>query len=173
VKKDPRAVLHFCPACGSEAFEWRVPRRDDRERQVCVRCGYVNYVGPALAAGVILHDDAGRLCLVRRAHDPGLGKWTFPGGFVDLDEEPEAAALREVREETGYHAEVDRLLGAWRSLGPRHKRVVILVYVGRLAGEAGGSSEEVAEVRWFAPAELPWDEFAFASSVEALRRYLG
>jgi ADP-ribose pyrophosphatase YjhB (NUDIX family) len=169
---DPRLSIRHCPDCGAAAFELRVPRRDDRERPVCTRCGYVHYVGPVLAAGAILHDGE-RLCLVRRAHEPGCGKWTFPGGFVDLDEEPDAAAVRETREETGYHAEIERLQGAYRSEGPRGKRVVIAVYVARLTGEAGGSSEEVKEVRWFAPDALPPDdEFAFPSTVRALREYL-
>ena len=76
-------TIRFCPMCGAGGLEWKVPRRDDRPRQTCAKCGYVHYVGPALAAGIILFDGP-RICLVRRAHDPGYGKWTFPGGFVDV-----------------------------------------------------------------------------------------
>ena len=82
---DPRLDIRFCPLCGHEGLELRVPRRDDKLRPVCLDCGYVHYVGPVVAAGVILHD-RDKLCLVRRAHEPGLGLWTFPGGFVDLDD---------------------------------------------------------------------------------------
>jgi ADP-ribose pyrophosphatase YjhB (NUDIX family) len=149
----------------------RVPRRDDKLRPVCVECGYVHYVGPALAAGLILHDGK-KICFVRRAHDPGLGKWTFPGGFVDLDEEVPAAALREMVEETGCRGEIEGLLGVYNSLGPGGKRVVIVVYAARLTGKGSGRSEEVEEVRWFGPDELPWDGFAFASTAEALRDFL-
>lgn len=164
--------IRFCPQCGSGALELRVPRRDDRKRQCCTACGYVHYVGPSLAAGLIVHRE-GRICLVRRAHDPGSGKWTFPGGFVDTDEDPAAAALRETREETACAAQVERLLGVYRSPGPRGKRVVIVVYVGHYVADAAGGSEEVREVRWFRPEEIPWDEFAFESTVQALREYLG
>jgi len=171
---DPRQNPRFCPQCGDAAFETRVPRRDDRPRPCCLSCGYVHYVGPVVAAGTILHDGAGRLCLVRRAHEPGLGKWSFPGGFVDLDEEPAAAALREAREETGYDAELGSLVGAYGSLGPRRKRVVILVYAARVKGapDPETASEEVAELRWFHRDELPWNDFAFDSSVRALRDFL-
>jgi ADP-ribose pyrophosphatase YjhB (NUDIX family) len=148
----------------------RVPRRDDKLRPVCADCGWVHYVGPAVAAGVILHD-GDRLCLVRRAHNPGLGRWTFPGGFVDLDEEVPAAALREAVEETGCRGEVERLVGVYHSLGPGGKRVVIVVYAARLTGKSPAGSDEVAEVRWFERDELPWDEFAFESSVRALEDY--
>jgi len=174
VHPDPWLQPSYCPRCGCSEFEWRVPRRDDKRRQCCAGCGFVHYVGPVLAAGVILHD-GGKLCLVKRAHEPGLGKWTFPGGFVDIDEDPAAAALREVAEETGYQGEIEQLLGAYKSRGPRDRRVVILVYVGRLTGsptEGSKQLEEVEELRWFTHDEVPWEEFAFESSVKALRRYL-
>lgn len=168
---DPRADVKFCPRCGSDRFERKVPPRDDKERQTCVACGYVHYVGPALAAGLIVHDGA-RLCLVRRALEPGRGKWTFPGGFVDLDEDPAAAAVREAVEETGCRAEVDGLVGVYRSQGPRNRRVVIVVFAGRYAEDVPGQSEEVLEVRWFDRDALPWDDFAFDSTSEALRAFL-
>jgi mutator protein MutT len=132
----------------------------------------VHYVGPALAAGIILCDQ-GRICLVRRAHDPGFGKWTFPGGFVDVGEAPAAAALRELAEETGCKGEIERLVGAYPSCGPQGRPVVILVYAGRMKGGGVGGSDEVQEVRWFAPVDLPWDEFAFPSTVTALTDFLG
>jgi ADP-ribose pyrophosphatase YjhB (NUDIX family) len=165
--------------CGAGGLAWRVPRRDDRPRQTCVACGYVHYVGPALAAGVILSDRA-RICLVRRAHDPGFGKWTFPGGFVDVGEAPAAAALRELAEETGLRGEIERFVGIYASLGPQGRPVVILVYAGRLkAGTSApegaapvGGSDEIEEVRWFGPSDLPWEEFAFPSTVTALREFL-
>lgn len=215
--------IRFCPMCGAGGLAWRVPRRDDRPRQTCVACGYVHYVGPALAAGVILRDGP-RICLVRRAHDPGFGKWTFPGGFVDVGETPAAAALRELLEETGLRGEIERLVGVYASLGPQGRPVVIVVYAGRLkgggsggreghgsrqgsrlrlgyggqaGGEAGGGaegqagggeeqgggppeaaaegapvSEEVQEVRWFGPEDVPWEEFAFPSTAAALRELL-
>jgi ADP-ribose pyrophosphatase YjhB (NUDIX family) len=165
-------VIEYCPRCGGNSLEWRVPRRDDKERQTCDACGYVHYEGPVLAAGAILHD-GDQLCLVRRSHEPGLGKWCFPGGFVDIDEHPEAAALRETAEEAGASGEIERLLGVYGSRGPRDKRVAIVVYVARMTGAVEPSgSEEVAEVKWFAPADIPWDELAFDSTGSALREYL-
>jgi ADP-ribose pyrophosphatase YjhB (NUDIX family) len=174
-KKDDHHVIYFCPKCGSDRLEIRIPRLDDKRRQVCVECNYVHYTGPALAAGVILHGEAG-ICLARRALEPGRGLWAFPGGFVDLDEEPEAAALREAEEETGHTAEVERLVGVYNSLGPRGKRVLIVVYSGRATGRAARKHEgpdEVQEVRWFPLDEIPWAELAFESTRLALREYLG
>jgi len=161
----------FCPRCGAQDWERRVPRKDDRERQCCVACGYVHYMGPTLAAGIILRRD-GRYCLVRRAHDPGSGRWSFPGGFVDLDETAEEAALREAVEETGCHAEIDELIGIFNTQGPGGKRVAIAVFAGTVVGQCESNSEEVAAIRWFAPDEIPWDEFAFERTAEVLRAYV-
>jgi len=162
---------NFCPRCGANAWETRVPRQDDKPRRCCTACGYVHYVGPTLAAGIILRD-GDRYCLVRRAHDPGRGKWSFPGGFVDLDETAEAAALREAREETGCAAEIEALLGIYNSTGPGGKRVAIAVFAGRVTGQCASNSEEVAAIRWFEPHEIPWDEFAFEATAGALRRFV-
>jgi len=164
-------TIRFCPMCGAKGLEWRIPRRDDRPRQTCVACGYVHYVGPALAAGMIL-SDGNRICLVRRAHDPGFGKWTFPGGFVDVGEVPAAAALRELSEETGCKGEIERFVGVYGSCGPQGRPVVIVVYAGRMKEGGSGGSDEVQEVRWFGPSDLPWEEFAFPSTVTALRDFL-
>ncbi|MEM8886308.1 MAG: NUDIX hydrolase, partial [Planctomycetota bacterium] len=168
---DPRTNIPFCPQCGASEWEVRVPRKDDKPRRCCLSCGYVHYVGPSLAAGIILHDGE-RYCLVRRAHEPGLGKWSFPGGFVDLDEDAADAAVREAREETGCTAEVDALLGIYNSIGPGGKRVAIAVYVGRVTGQCAANSEEVAAIEWFEPDAIPWDEFAFEATAGALRRYV-
>ena len=172
---DPRATLAYCPQCGAADWETRVPRADDKPRQCCRACGFVHYVGPVLAAGVILRDGE-RYCLVRRAHDPGRGLWSFPGGFVDLHEEPSDAAIREAREETGYAAEIDALLGLYTSAGPGGKRVAIAVYAGRVVGgsdaPADARSEEVAAVQWFHHASIPWDQFAFESTASALRTFV-
>ena len=159
--EDPRSVVKHCPGCGGAEFVWMVPRRDDKERQVCSGCGYIHYAGPALAAGLILLD-GDRICLVKRAHEPGTGKWTFPGGFVDLEEDPAAAALRETMEETGYHAGIDRLVGAYRSEGPRGRRVVILAYAGRVAEGTDRTSDEVALSFSLVAERVDLDSFADA-----------
>jgi ADP-ribose pyrophosphatase YjhB (NUDIX family) len=169
--RDPRIDPLHCPQCGGSRLVRRVPRRDDRERPTCTECGYVHYVGPALAAGAILRDgDA--LCLVRRGLSPGKGLWTFPGGFVDLEEEPEFAALRETEEETGCRVELGGIVGAYGSEGPRGKQVVIIVYEARLLERGESCCGEVEEVRWFACGDLPWGRFAFPATERALRDWL-
>ena len=92
--------FRFCPACGG-TLESRLLKASDPERLVCTQCEFVFYLDPKLAVGTIIRDERDRVVLVRRAIEPGYGKWVFPGGYVDRGEQLQAAALREAREETG------------------------------------------------------------------------
>lgn len=152
----------FCPRCAAEATV-AFPRS-----LTCPSCGYGAYYNPKPVACTIPVDEQGCLWLLRRAFDPGRGRWTFPGGFVDLGESVEEAARRETREELEIDAELGALVGVYSR---REDRVVLVVYRARALGEAR-TTEEAAEVRAFAPEELPWDELAFWSTEAALRDLL-
>jgi ADP-ribose pyrophosphatase YjhB (NUDIX family) len=93
--------------------------------------------------------------LCKRAIEPGLGKWSFPAGFVDRGEELRAALRREVLEETGLEAELGRLVGVYSAPG---NPVVLVVYAARATGSPRASAE-ASELATFAPSELP--ELAF------------
>jgi NADH pyrophosphatase NudC (nudix superfamily) len=78
-------------------------------RPECPTCGFVQWANPKVAAGVVAQRD-GRILLVRRNHEPMLGRWSFPSGFVDAGEVVEEAAAREASE-AGVRVRVDGLLG--------------------------------------------------------------
>jgi 8-oxo-dGTP diphosphatase len=64
--------------------------------------------------GAVVQDDAGRLLLIRRGHEPSRGLWSLPGGRVEPGESLEAAVVREVREETGLDVRVGAAVGSVR-----------------------------------------------------------
>jgi ribosomal protein S27AE len=84
---DDAHTYHFCPRCGG-ALERRLLKATEPERLVCTRCGFVFYIDPKIAVGTIIKTPADRLVLVKRAIDPGYGKWVVPGGYVDRGETP-------------------------------------------------------------------------------------
>ncbi|HWC86286.1 MAG TPA: NUDIX domain-containing protein [Solirubrobacteraceae bacterium] len=157
------AEARFCPRCGQPA-EVAFPRS-----LACGHCGYAAYFNPKPVAAAIPVDDEGRVILLRRGFDPGQGRWTFPGGFVDLGESVEDAAVRETDEELGIAIELGRLVGVYSR---PDERVVLIVFLARALGRAQ-TTPEATEVRPFAAAELPWDELAFWSTEQALRDAFG
>lgn len=158
----------FCPRCGGD-LEPRTLKSTEPDRLVCRRCGFVFYQDPKVAVGTIIRTDAGQIVLVRRAIQPGYGKWVFPGGFVDRGEEVLSAAVREAREEAGLEIRIERLLNVYSYTGVTP---VIIVYVATVIGGTMACDEECLEVRLFEPGEIPWDELAFRSTAEALREFL-
>ncbi|MFJ5775961.1 (deoxy)nucleoside triphosphate pyrophosphohydrolase [Streptomyces sp. NPDC093094] len=112
--------------------------------------------------------DGGRLLAARRSAPPELaGRWELPGGKVEPGEAPEAALVRELREELGVGAEVlARVPGEW----PLRPPYVLQVWAARLLPGAGEPEplEDHDELRWLAPGEL-WDVDWLDQDVPAVR----
>jgi 8-oxo-dGTP diphosphatase len=163
-------AFRFCPVCGSP-FEPRVLRTGEPARLVCTSaaCGFVFYLDPKVAVGTVITRPNRDIVLVKRAIEPGYGKWVFPGGYVDRGEEVTLAAIREAREEAGLDVRLDHLIGIYSYAG---RTPIIIVYAATLVGGELVVDEEGLEARWFAPSALPWDELAFLSTREALRDFL-
>ena len=158
----------FCPACAG-ALELRVLKQGDPERHVCTRCGQIHYQDPKVAVGTIIAAPDGRIVLVRRAIEPGYGKWVFPGGYVDRGEPVTTAAIREAREEAGLDIRLDGLINIYSYPG---RPLVVIVYAATVTGGELCTDEECLEARFFTAEEIPWDELAFQSTSEGLREYL-
>ncbi|QYJ16216.1 hypothetical protein Rxycam_02048 [Rubrobacter xylanophilus DSM 9941] len=157
----------FCPRCGGR-LESRPLKRGEPERPVCRECGFVFYLGPKLVAGAIFELDGG-IVLVRRGIEPGYGRWTFPGGFVERGERAEAAAERETLEETGVRVEVEGIVGLYTYEG---QVPAIAVFAARAVAGEPAPLDETLEVRSFPGGRLPWDSLAFPSTEQALKDYL-
>src|SRR5829696_9901289 len=161
------AEYRFCPRCAGR-LENRVLKAGDPERLVCETCGFVFYLGPKLVAGAIVELEGG-IVLIQRAIEPGYGKWTFPGGFVERGERAEAAAEREALEEAGVEIEAGEIVGLYSY---EDQVPVIAVFSGRVMGGEPEPLDETMAVEVFPRDELPWTEMAFPSTEQALKDYL-
>ncbi|WP_019625702.1 NUDIX hydrolase [Thioalkalivibrio sp. ALJT] len=108
-------------------------------------------VTPRLAVDLVIHHPAqpGRVLVIERRNPPH--GWALPGGFVDVGETTEHAAVREAREETGLEVTLETLLGVYSDPGrdPRG-HTVSAVYIARGQGQAR-AADDAADCAWLAP----------------------
>ncbi len=155
--------IRYCPHCGEPIGACLIGGQD---RPFCASCKTAFYEDPKLAVAVLVCSKGG-LVLQRRKIDPGMGKWTFPSGYVERGERVEHAAARETLEETGLEVRVDRLLGLYSHPG---NPVVLAVYSAAAVGGALTVSEESHDVATFPPDRLP--ELAFEHDAQIVETWL-
>ena len=157
---------HFCVNCGGPLV---VRTIEGRELEACPNDGYVLWRDPKVAAAVVVELDGG-VVLGRRAIEPAYGEWCLPGGFVNDDEDPASAAVRECREEINAEIELTDLLGVYHVAKTTASSIVGVAYRGRvLDGESISAGPEMLEVAVFRPDALP--PIAFPSHREVLALY--
>ena len=160
--------LNYCSRCGSR-LRFGAVDGEDRERLVCDNCGHIVYVNPRLVVTAFPVTDDGKLVLLRRGIEPGYGTWAQPGGFLEVDETVNQAAIRETLEETGLLIEPTEIIGLYTRL---EAAVVTIAFEARIVGGVPMVTPEALEVRSFAPADIPWDGIAFNTTQWALRDWL-
>lgn len=111
--------------------------------------------------------EADLLLLVRRAMNPGKGKWSIPAGYVDHGEDPAAAAAREAHEETGLEVEITGLVGVFHNPPVEGGASIFILYRARRTGGELRAGDDADEAAFFSLDALP--ELAFASTRAAIR----
>ena len=141
-----RAAHRFCGACGGPLEE-----HPTEVARTCAACGRVEY--PTLAAAIIVRiEKDGKILLARHAQRiPDL--WTCLAGYVELGESPEDCVRREVKEEAGLEVADVRYAGS--QFWPFPNQLMLGFKAAWKAGDLRLQPEELAEARWFDPADLP------------------
>lgn len=143
--------FNFCPRCATPVTH---EHRFGAMREICPKCGWIHFVDPKVAAGVLVIADA-RVLLVRRVNEPYRGLWTLPAGFVNGGEDPAEAAARECLEETGLSVKVTRVFDI--VAGREHPRGAdfVIVYQAEVIGGEMQANDDADAVEWFDKQHLP------------------
>jgi len=159
-----RPLHKHCIFCGALLSEEPV---DERIRKICRGCGWIDYENPIPCSAAFVSNAAGDILLVKRGVEPAKGKWSLPSGFIEIDETPEQACLRELKEETGLEGQILELIGVYSQDSTRYKNVVIIGYRVEAEGDLqpGSDSEDAG---FFPRSSLP--EIAFSSHREIIER---
>jgi ADP-ribose pyrophosphatase YjhB (NUDIX family) len=161
-------TLNFCSRCGSE-LRLGLVDGEHRERLSCADCGHIAYVNPRLVVTTLPVTDDGRLVLLRRGIEPGVGAWAQPGGFLEVDETVHQAAIRETWEETGLLVEPGEIIGLYTRL---EAAVVTVAFEARVVGGTAAPTVEALEIRSFTPEAIPWPDLAFRTTMWMLRDWI-
>ena len=160
--------LNFCSRCGA-SLRFGAIDGEDRDRLSCPACGHIAYVNPRLVVTVFPITEGEEIVLLRRGIEPGLGAWAQPGGFLEIDETVNQAAIRETYEETGLLIEPGPIIGLYTRL---EVAVVTIAFEARVVGGTAAPTREALEVRAFRPEDLPWSGLAFKTTTWALRDWI-
>ena len=102
----------FCHNCGAALT---LQARGGRDRPTCPACGQIVFGKFSIGVGGLLFQ-GGQALIVQRGLNPGQGRWTLPGGYVEEDETPDEALMREFQEEVGLTVQVTDLLSVRNSI---------------------------------------------------------
>ena len=152
----------YCPLCAASLVE---KRSSGSVRPTCPECGFILFLEPKLVTVVVVEHE-GKILLGRRNIDPGKGMWSFFGGYVNRGEKVEEAALREVKEETNLDVQLEDMIGLYSERGRAH---VLVAYRARVVkngvNKLAAQPEEVSELAFFAPEEMPELAFPFDKQI--------
>lgn len=157
--------MAYCVRCGAPLALRLI---EGRELLACPNDDFVLWQDPKVAAAVVVEAEGG-VVLGRRAIEPGYGLWCLPGGFVNHDEDPAHAAVRECREEINADVELTGLLGVYHVAKTTASSIVGVAYRGRVVAGSLSAGPEMLEVGVFRLDALP--PIAFPSHREVLELY--
>lgn len=142
---------------------------EGRTRLFCAWCNIPIYENPIPASCLLVTDPSRHLLLVRRSVEPKSGWWCLPGGFMELGETPEEAALRELTEETGLTGRIDRLLGVFSSFNTYYHTVMLVCYTVSCYSGRLTPGDDASEAVFFPLNHLP--EIAFNSHNHFIEKF--
>ena len=103
--------------------------------------------------GVIIRD--GEILLIKRAAQPGKGKWAVPGGRIEQDEDAVQCLKREMKEETNLDVEPIALLGIYSDPKREPRGIIAAAYLCKIIGGTLRHGDDAGEAEWFDLDKLP------------------
>lgn len=111
----------------------------------------------------------GKILLAKRGIEPRKHFWNLPCGFLEMNENVEDGAVREVYEETGLQVKITKLQTIYNVV---HSGQVYLIFSATTDNANFKETFETLESKFFAPEEIPWNDIAFSANTFALKKYL-
>jgi len=158
--------MKYCSECGAKVV-FNSRGGGATPRYVCTACRRIFYQSPRLAAGCVAEWER-QILLCRRAIAPAHGLWGLPAGFVADGESVSAAAIRETLEEANVAVKIQQPFALFHI---PHANQLRVIYLARLLDNQFKPGPETVEARLFEESQVPWNDLAFTTTHNALKRY--
>ncbi|MBN1522406.1 MAG: NUDIX hydrolase [Candidatus Aureabacteria bacterium] len=135
-------------------------RIDGRKRLACQKCGWIHYNNPLPVAVCVARDRERKIFVAKRNLAPGKNKWALPGGFIESQEAPEDACLRELEEETGLKGRISRWLGAYIQKTRHYDTLLVIGYEVDVFSDSFSLNSELKDAKFFSKNNLPLIPFS-------------
>lgn len=160
-------LIKYCPYCGNELIRKML---EGRKRLFCPKCKKIYYENPTPVVAVVARDKTGKVLLIKRKIEPCKGEWALPSGFMEIEETPVQAALRELKEETDVTGKAKRLIGVYSNKSDIHGYLITIIYEVEIVDGIPCAGDDAEEAKLYNIEELP--HIAFESQQKALSKVL-
>ena len=157
----------YCPRCGHD-FEKKTSHLQ------CPNCGLSFYINPKPCVAAVFKNSKGEFLVVKRAVEPGKGKYDLPGGFVEEHETFEEAIRREIKEELGFDMGEVTYLGSsndpyvYQDLA---YRTLSVWFFAELPDDIElKAADDIYDPAFFKAEDIPYQDFLITGMVDALKR---
>jgi len=147
-----REDVKFCPYCGSVL---EIKYAEGRDRKICKECKSIYYINPLPAATALVVNSKNQLLLGKRGVEPAKGQWCLPGGFVEIDESMEKAALRELKEEAGLTGKALSFVGCTYQRSNFYGGVIIFGYSVEIIKGEMKAGDDMEKLKYYDLDSLP------------------
>jgi len=151
-EKLARPILKFCPLCKHYLHKKKI---DSKKRLVCKSCDWIYYDNPLPVAVFAVRNKNGELFVAKRNIEPGKNRWALPGGFIESNENPEKACLRELKEETGLRGRIKRLIGVYIQNTLYYGSILVVAYEVDVLKDNISLNNELKEGKFFDKKDMP------------------
>jgi len=159
--------IKYCPYCSYKLIRKKL---EGRNRLFCPNCEKIYYENPTPVVAVVARDKTGKVLLIKRKIEPCKGEWALPSGFMEIEETPVQAALRELKEETDVTGKAKKLIGVYSNKSDIHGYLITIIYEVEILNGIPCAGDDAEEAKLYDVKELPC--IAFESQQKALSKVL-
>lgn len=156
----------YCPHCSNEII---LRNEGDSMRDYCNSCDMFFYDNPLPVASTIVVKNR-KVLLVKRKFDPHKGEWCLPSGFAEIGESIQAAALRELEEETGIQGKIIGFVNVNSTYNNDYGDLIFVTFESEWINGDLQAGDDAEEIEFFPLEDLP--HLAFDSNIKALKSYI-